>query len=420
MKTDRTHKNWFQEAKYGLFIHWGLYAMMGGVFNGRKVPYGAEWIMKNAEIPLAEYRKLQEKFLPVNFNADSWIRQAAQWGMKYVVFTAKHHDGFAMYDSKVSDYNIMHTPFGRDVTKELAEACQKYGLTFCVYYSQMQDWENENGWGNTWDFGEDEKKDFKKYFYEKVKPQVKELLVNYGKIGLIWFDTPYTMPKALCRELKDWVKQWQPECLVNGRIGYGLGDYRQMSDNEIPVLAFPRPWETPVTLNETWGYSSVDENWKTPREVIEKLADVAGKGGNLLLNIGPDGTGNIPEGSIKVLDEVGGWLKENGESIYATEAVPDFAYQIRWGRLTMRPGRLYLHVFRYPGFPHEIMLAGLMTKVRRVYILGTGQELTFFQSYEIARDEYRFRVILPPESAEERDLVVCAEVEGPVVPHELV
>ncbi len=412
-------ERWFREAKYGLFIHWGLYAMLGGVYRGEEIPYGAEWIMKNARIRLEEYGENRNRFDPKDFDAESLVRSAVGWGMKYLVFTAKHHDGFAMYDSKVSDYNIMHTPFGRDVVGELARACRKYGLIFCLYYSQMQDWEDENGWGNTWDFGKDEKKDFDKYFREKVKSQVKELLTNYGSIGLIWFDTPYTMPRPLCQELKEWVKQWQPNCLVNGRIGYGLGDYRQMSDNEIPVLGFPGAWETPVTLNDTWGYSCMDENWKTPKEVLEKLVDVAGKGGNLLLNIGPDGLGNIPEGSVAVLERVGQWLEKNGESIYGTEAVPDFPYQTRWGKLTMRPGKLYLHVFKYPRFPYEIMLAGLMSGVHRVYLLENGQELEFYQSYEIARDEYRFRVILPEKCLDSLDMVICAELEGPVSIHEL-
>lgn len=412
-------EGWFREAKYGLFIHWGLYAMLEGVYRGKEIPYGAEWIMKNARIPLEEYGENKNRFDPTDFDAEGLVKRAAGWGMKYLVFTAKHHDGFSMYDTKVSDYNVMHTPYGRDIVGELARACRKYGLIFCLYYSQMQDWEDRNGWGNTWDFGEDEKKDFEKYFREKVKPQVKELLTGYGPIGLLWFDTPYTMPRPLCQELKEWVKQWQPDCLVNGRIGYGLGDYRQMSDNEIPVLGFPGAWETPVTLNDTWGYSRMDENWKTPKEVLEKLVDVAGKGGNLLLNIGPDGLGNVPEGSVKVLEEIGKWLEKNGESIYKTEAVPDFPYQIRWGKLTMRPGKLYLHVFKYPRFPYEIMLAGLMTGVHRVYLLEDGQELEFYQSYEIARDEYRFRVILPEKCKYTLDLVICAELEGPIAIHEL-
>lgn len=176
--------HWFKDAKYGLFIHWGIYSMLGGVYKGEKIPYGAEWIMKNAEIPLQEYRKLAETFNPVDFDAEDIVRKAKKWGMKYIVFTAKHHDGFAMYHSEVSDYNIMNTPFQRDPLKELAEECRKQGIILGIYYSQMQDWEDENGWGNEWDFKPDKEKDFEKYFYNKVKPQVKELLTNYGEVGL--------------------------------------------------------------------------------------------------------------------------------------------------------------------------------------------------------------------------------------------
>ncbi|WP_148409863.1 alpha-L-fucosidase [Murimonas intestini] len=404
--------NWFLEAKYGMFIHFGLYSLMGGVYKGEEIPYGAEWIMKNAQIPLDEYRQLMERFDPGEFNAADTVALARKSGMKYLVFTAKHHDGFSMYDTRVSDYNIMNTPFGRDIVKELMEECERQGIVFCLYYSQMQDWEDENGWGNEWDFRKNEEKDFRKYFNEKVKPQVKELLTNYGKIGIIWFDTPYVMPIELCRELRDWVKKWQPECLINGRIGYGLGDYRQMSDNQMPVLTYHGPWETPVTLNDTWGYSSEDEDWKSPEEVLERLLDAAGKGGNLLLNVGPDGEGRIPPGSCEVLQRVGEWLEKNGESIYGTLPMPDTTYQIRWGKLTAGQGRLYLHVLEYPRFPYEILIVGLETAVKRVFLLENGRELTFYQSYEPARDEYRFRVLLPEERSEDLAVTVCAELDG--------
>lgn len=420
-------EKWFAEAKYGMFIHWGLYALYGGIYGGKEIPYGAEWIMKNAQIPLEEYRKKQEIFCPHEFDAGKIVAQAKKWGMKYIVFTAKHHDGFSMYDTAVSEYNIMNTPFGRDAVKELAEECEKQGMVLCLYYSQMQDWEDENGWGNEWDFCKNEEKDFHKYFYNKVLPQVKELLTNYGKIGIIWFDTPYVMDPELCRELKAWVKKWQPDCLINGRIGYGLGDYRQMSDNQMPALAFNGLWETPVTLNDTWGYSSADENWKTPEEIIERILDVAGKGGNVLLNVGPDEEGRIPQGSARVLDEVGRWLEKYGESVYGTKTVPDFSYLTRWGKMTLRPGStdgtgngndpgepgcLYLHVLNYPKFPYEILLVGMETKVKRVYLLESGEELTYFQSYEPARDEYRFRVLLPEIQPDRPDVVVCAQLEG--------
>ncbi len=406
--------SWFSKARYGMFIHWGLYSLMSGVYNGKEVPYGAEWIMKNARIPFEEYSKLVSDFRAENFDADAFVRSAKEWGMEYLVFTAKHHDGFCMYHSEVSDYNISKTPFGRDAVRELMEACKKYGVVFCVYYSQMQDWADPNGWGNDWDFGPDSEKDFEAYFRGKVKPQVKELLTNYGPIGMIWFDTPYTMPKELCQELRDYVKELQPDCLVSGRVGYGLGDFREIPDNETPVLTFHKPWETPVTMNNTWGFSERDHEWKSAETIQHKLVTIVQKGGHLLLNIGPDGTGAVPEGSSQVLQEVGAWMQENGESIYEAIGVPDNAYQLRFGQITYRPPYLYMHVFNYPRFPHEIMIVGMPVKVKEVTLLKTGEPLTFIQSYEIARDEYRFRVILPEACPDPLDTVVKVELEEPL------
>ena len=401
---------WFNAARYGLFIHWGLYAQLGGIWNGVHYPHGTEWIMRNAQIPLAEYRKLAETFDPVDFDAEAWASAAESFGSKYLCFTAKHHDGFAMYDSKVSDYNIMHTPFGRDVVKELAEACRRHNIKFCLYYSQMQDWEDPDGDGNTWDFRPEEKH-FERYFENKVKPQLRELLTNYGEIGMIWFDTPYDMPVRLCRELQQYVHSIQPDCVISGRIGYGLGDFREMGDNEIPVLAYQGSWETPMTLNNTWGYSKTDENWKTPQTVIKMLIDVVGKGGNLLMNVGPDELGRFPEGSTRVLRTIGKWLEKNGESIYGAGACADFPYQIRWGGFTLHDRVLYVHILRTKEHPDGITIRNLQVKVRRAWRLDTGKEIPFRQSYEIARDEYRLVLDFCEEDMDPLDMVIAVELE---------
>lgn len=410
--TNEHKMEWFRGAHYGLFIHWGLYAELGGIWKQQRIAYGAEWIMRNAKIPLQDYKKLADTFNPTEFDAQKWVEHAKAWGMKYIVFTAKHHDGFSMFDTACSDYNIMNTPYGRDIVAELAEACRACGMKLCLYYSQMQDWEDPNGNGNEWDFACNNEKSFAVYFQNKVKPQVKELLTKYGDIGLLWFDTPYDMPRDLCQELADWVRQWQPDCIINGRIGYGIGDYRQMGDNEIPVLIYKDDWETPFTLNHSWGFASEDNEWKTPQTVIDMLVNVTGRGGNLLLNIGPDGKGHIPQESVAILDTVGAWLRTNGESIYDTRAAIDLPYQTRWGGLTAAPGKLFMHILRYPSFPYEICVCAFQTKVTRAYLLATGKEIQVIQSYEIARDEYRLRVQLPPPSKEaEIDLVVCLEIE---------
>lgn len=404
---------WFREAKYGLFIHWGLYAIPAGEWNGERAPHGTEWIMKNLQVPLADYRRLAGQFDPDSFDPYFYVRRAKEWGMRYLTFTAKHHDGFAMFDTKVSDYSVMHTPYGKDVVRQLADACAAEGLTFCVYYSQMQDWEHPDGNGNFWDY-DPAKQDFTRYFYGKALPQVRELLTNYGKIGMIWFDTPYDMPVELCRELADTVRECQPDCLINGRIGYRLGDFREAADNQIPVLALHEPWEAPMTLNHTWGYSSRDFDFKSPAKVLDSMVRIVGKGGNLLLNVGPDAHGVIPEQSDRVLLDVGKWLRVNGASIYGTDSAPDFPYQLRWGELTYnaREKTLYCHVRDYPDFPYRILLTGLMTKVESAYLLADGTPLKFRQSYEQGRDEHRLYLFLPEQCPDRNDTVVALRLAG--------
>ena len=404
---------WFREAKYGLFIHWGLYAIPGGMWKGQPAPHGTEWIMKNMRIPFAEYKELAKQFNPIDFDPYFYVRRAKEWGMKYIVFTAKHHDGFAMYDTKFSDFSIMNTPYGKDIVKQLADACEKENMTLCIYYSQMQDWEHPHGNGNTWDY-DPQKQDFRKYFYEKALPQVKELLTNYGKIGMMWFDTPYDMPIELCRELADTVRECQPDCLINGRIGYGLGDFREAADNAIPLLSMDKCWESPMTLNDTWGYSHTDNNFKDVSEVIQNLVRIVGKGGNLVLNVGPDEFGCIPKRSDEILCEVGKWLEKNGESIYGTTNIPNFPYMIPWGNLTYDDSSsvLYLHVQKYPRFPYRILLTGLKTKALNVSLLGDGTPLKISQSYEIARDEHRLYIFLPEMCPDADDTVVAVKLDG--------
>lgn len=404
---------WFTDAKYGLFVHFGLYSILGGVWNGEHAPNTAEWIMKNMQIPLKDYRPLADEFNPTKFDAREYVKLAKKWGMKYIVVTAKHHDGFALYDSKVSDYTVMNSPYGKDIIREFADACAEEDMIFCVYYSQMQDWEHPDGNGNTWDF-DPKTQNFENYFYNKVVPQVKELLLNYGKIGLIWFDTPYDMPKELCEELRRVVKECQPECLINGRIGYGLGDYRQMADNSIPHCMYKGAWEVPMTLNASWGYSKFDFGWADEAEVIERLSLVASKGGNLLLNIGPDADGVIPAESVRILDKVGKWLEENGESIFNTSVLPDFPYDNPWGNITYNEelGKLYFHVKKYPTLTPKISIIGLKNKVKAVSLLKTGEPLAFVRSYEQARDEERFRIVLPEEAPGAIDTVAVVEIEG--------
>lgn len=317
-----TNKEWFRDAQFGMMIHWGLYSLPAGEWKGRRMSHIGEWAQEYFRIPNAEYASLAKIFNPVYFNADEWVQLAIDAGMKYMVFTSKHHDGFAMYKSEVSKYNIVDaTPFGQDVTASLAEACYKKGLKFGLYYSQDLDWSHPHGggytvgktwgdgeayWTNNWDFPDNDKKDFSICLEEKIKPQVTEILTKYGDLCLIWFDVPFTISPAQTDELYNLVKKYQPECLVNSRIGNGYGDYTSAGDNEIPnddksEMLF----ETPATLNDTWGYKSFDNNWKSADRVLEIKNHLAVRGANYLLNVGPDYLGRIPAPACDILREVG-------------------------------------------------------------------------------------------------------------------
>lgn len=325
---------WFKEAGYGMMVHWGLYSLLAGEYRGRITDNYSEWIQSRFRIPNAEYGKLAWAFNPVFFDAEEWIRLARDCGMKYFVVTSKHHDGFAMFRSKADRYNVADaTPFGRDVVGELGEACYKYGLRFGLYYSQDLDWHERHGggylsnhletagstWDNSWDFPEEDKKDFSICFENKIMPQVEELMTNYGELCLVWFDVPMTLTEAQSRRLYETVKRYQPNCLINSRLGNGVYDYVSFGDNEIPdeipaetsgtdnndINGFKRSpyglYETAATLNDTWGFSAHDHNWKTPEQIVSIHKKLKGLGINYLLNVGPDGLGRIPARSEQIL-----------------------------------------------------------------------------------------------------------------------
>ncbi|PYV16866.1 MAG: alpha-L-fucosidase [Acidobacteria bacterium] len=384
---------WFREAKFGLFIHWGLYAIPAGEWKGKPIPGIGEWIMNRAQIPVKEYEKLAAQFNPVKFDADAWVKTARDAGMRYIVITSKHHDGFALFHSKASKYNVVDaTPFKRDILKELAAACARQKMRLGFYYSQAQDWHEPDGAGNTWDFGPDEKKDYDKYLRGKAEPQVRELLTNYAPVCLIWFDTPRMMTPERSQRFVDIVRSLQPDCLIDGRLGLTgkEGDYRSTGDNAIPDQASDEAWETPATINHTWGYKKDDHDWKRPGEVLFKLLDITSKGGNYLLNVGPMADGRIPERSVENLSEVGKWLRVNGEAVYGTGRSPfgeefggyladvkDRNGQRVWGsrsdwRCTTRPGKLYLTVFAWPRGGFE--LPRFKNKIKTTYLLADPEK----------------------------------------------
>lgn len=362
--------DWWREARFGLFIHWGLYALPAGEWRGERIPGIGEWIMYRARIPVHEYEALAKDFNPVHFNAAEWVSLAKRAGLKYITITAKHHDGFCMFDTALTDYNIVKaTPFGRDPMKELAAECQKQGLRLCFYYSQTQDWHHPNGDGNDWDF-DPGAKDFAGYLRNYVQPQVRELLTQYGPIGLIWFDTPKGITPEQSRELLDLVHSLQPDCLVSGRLGNALGDYAQAGDNRIPEAAVASDWETPATINDTWGFKWYDENWKSVPDLVHKLVDIVSKGGNYLLNVGPTAEGAIPQASVDRLLAMGRWLDANGEAIYGTRPGP---VQGQEGYRSTRKGNVvYLHVLEWP-HDGRIAVRGVSERVRAAAVLGAPQ-----------------------------------------------
>lgn len=401
-----TKQAWFKNAKYGLFIHFGLFSILAGEYDGKRTTNIAEWIMNDLDIPVPEYEKLAKAFNPVLFDADAYVRKAKEWGMKYVTFTAKHHEGFAMYHSQCSTYNIVEaSPYGKDMVAELAQACQKYDMKLCLYYSQAQDWHHPDGYRANHD---NSGKNFRHYLDEKCIPQIKEILTGYGEIGMIWFDTPMGMTAAESTELFDLVKSLQPNCIVSGRIGNELGEYLTTGDNDIPALPFYGDWEVPATLNDTWGFNKYDENWKAPEDILHLLVKINSRGGNYLLNIGPKADGSIPQPSIDILDAVGAYLRVNGESIYATTAAAPYVYEFTNVCLTAKPYKTFIHLFA----PRRgLVLSNVATKIKRAFCMKTGEPIAWEMRKNCEGDDCWIFDLSKFTDFDPIDTVLCVETE---------
>jgi len=368
---------WWREARFGMFIHWGLYSIPAGTWNGKQIPSIGEWIMNNASIPVADYKALASQFNPTAFSAHDIVALAKAAGMKYIVITAKHHDGFAMFNSKADPFNIVAaTPFKRDPLRELAEECRKQGLKLGFYYSQDQDWTAPGGAAYKtgdhkpptyhWDKAQDG--DFAEYLHTKAIPQMEELLTNYGDFPVvIWFDTPTKdMTPALAGEIVALLNK-HPKLIWNNRLGGGYEGDTETPEQFIPPQGYPgRDWESCMTMNDTWGYKSYDTNFKSTETLVRNLIDIASKGGNYLLNIGPDSHGNVPPAEIERLHQVGKWVAVNGEALYGTHPTlfgaeagafdptqkdkngkPKFVASWDW-RSTTAPDKIYIHLFTWP------------------------------------------------------------------------
>ena len=418
-KQDRDARmKWWREARFGMFIHWGVYSVPAGFYHQKPVGGIGEWIMNRGKIPVAEYAEFTKQFNPVKFNADEWVRIAKGAGMKYMVITSKHHDGFAMFHSKASPYNIYDaTPFQRDPLAELAAACRKEGIKLGFYYSQNQDWHHPGGdaSGGHWDKAQDG--DYTKYIDEIAVPQVKEILSNYGEFpAVLWWDTSGKISKENATKLYDVVKELRPNIIMNNRLGGGFRGDTETPEQYIPPTGFKdRDWETCMTMNNTWGYKRDDDNWKSTETLIRNLADIASKGGNYLLNVGPTSEGRIPGPSVERLAAVGRWMKVNGEAIYGTASSP--FPSLPWGRATRKVApqgtTLYLHVFAWPA-NGKLLVPDLENKALKAWLLADKTPLAAANSAEGVVIE------VPSTASDPIDTVVVLQVAGDVAQQKLV
>jgi alpha-L-fucosidase len=378
---------WFVDSRFGMFIHWGIYSGAEGIWKGEKLRDDndyAEWIYYRNRIDKEEYLQLLDRFDWSSIDPEKWVILAKKAGMKYVVITAKHHDGFALWNSKASEYNIAnYTNPERDIVKELAVACKKHGMKLGLYYSHWVDWEHPYGWDHTKEVYKITPEQYDQYWQEKVIPQMRELLTNYGPVSIIWFDmwinhTHSIVTKEQLVQLKTLIRQLQPECLVNSRLGLSMEedsdvDFRTLGDNQLGSKKLDYPWQSPATVAHSWGYNALDTDWKSTTNLLEALINNVSLNGNYLLNIGPKSNGDVPSEISKRLLEMGVWLDVNGESIYKAGAF-DLRKDLHdWGKITYKKDKngiykLFLHIFRWP-YNHKLSLTGISRQPQKVYLL---------------------------------------------------
>lgn len=403
---------WWRDARFGMFIHWGVYAVPAGVYKGEQIPGIGEWIM-STRIPVDEYRAYAKDFNPVNYDPEAWAALAKEVGMRYIVITAKHHDGFALYPSDVTDWDIADaTPYGEDLIGPLAEAARTEGIKFGLYFSQAQDWVHPGGIKRRGVWDEAQRGDVDEYFDNIAVPQAREILTRYQP-AVLWWDTPETTTQAQADKLAA-LKSLVPGMITNNRLGGNYAGDTETPEQFIPPTGFKdRDFEVCMTMNGTWGYKSWDHNWKSTTDIIRKLCDISSKGGNFLLNIGPRADGTIPQPSIDRLKEVGVWMKVNGDAIYGTTASPFGSFP--WGRATVKlredGATAYLHVFDWPE-DRKLEVPGFGSMPQSVKLMADGQSLSF-SPFDV-NDAKGIVIDLPAVAPDPNVSVIKLEVNGAV------
>lgn len=401
----------FDDGNYSMFIHWGIYSNIGNLWKDTTYYGISEWIQNSnmANIPVEEYMAEAMNFNPVNFDAKAIARLAKDAGMKYIIITSKHHDGFAMYESKSNDFNIVKaSPFGRDPMKELAQACREEGLGFGFYYSHNQDWTFPGGNGGPKKTKEGKEVGFDYYFKEKCLPQVKEITTEYGDIAIVWFDTPGKMEKKYVEELIEVVNNNQPNALISGRAGHGLGDYVSLGDMNIPIENAEGLWETVDVTNDSWGYAWYDQNWKSPKRILTNVISTVGRGGTYMMNVGPAPDGSVPVQAQKALRISGAWIHRYPQVIYGSDPSP-WGHKLPWGDVTVSGSKLNLCVYDWP-LDGELFLPGFHSEIKsaKLWVGGVKKDL------EITRANGWVTFGLPVKRPEKLVSVIEVEVEGKI------
>jgi alpha-L-fucosidase len=426
-KKNSSRLNWFADAKFGCFVHWGVYSPLAGEWNGNGALGYAEHIMRSRKIPINEYKeKVVNVFDAPGFDADKWMKTAKETGMKYMIVTAKHHDGIAMYPSNVYPYDIRMSKFKRDPMQELSVAAKKYGIKFGFYYSHAFDWEHPDAPGNDWDFqnpGGDKLlhganwwetySEFlpraEKYVDEKSIPQILELIANYHP-DILWFDTPHKLPIYLNLKIIKAIRTADASIVVNGRLarvgGMNFGDYANTGDRAAFFRATKGVWEAVPTTNESYGYNKFDKSHKTSKHFVRLLASAAAKGGNILLNVGPDSNGAWDVKDVAILNGIGKWMQVNSTSIYATNRNP-LPLQ-SWGEITQKADSLYLHVFEWPK-DGKLTVGGLNANVTKAFLLSDIKKKSLSTKQ---LNETDFVISLPKQMPDSLSTVIKLEVKG--------